>query len=167
MPTRPPIVLRIARVPGNTGDRTDRDTWTALYEREVDDTVTTIRLRIATDETADIRAARPGRAARSGASERLDRPLPPSPEPVRGQRGRMQPGDWIALASLVLAVVTYVTSVIKDDGGASVTQLVTIIEDLVHERAGQPQPLPQPAGATGPTTGTHSGGHDTVPPGSH
>lgn len=128
-----------------------------------------IRLRVTEDAAATITVGR--RRARVGPRSvevALERESLDDGAGTASPRDRMKPGDWIALASLALAVVTYGTSVIKDDRGAPVIHLVTVIDERVPDRPGQQdlhQPLRQqdrpgnltPAGgAPGPGDGTGS-----------
>lgn len=79
-------------------------------------------------------AARAVTAGGVGSEERLARVLAEAPEPIRRLRDRLNPGEWIALATFILGLVTYLTTVVKEDGGVSEDQLVTIIEQMIEQR---------------------------------
>lgn len=79
-------------------------------------------------------AAQAVRAGREGAEERLGRVLDDAPEPVRRLRDRMRPGEWIALAGVLIALAAYLTPILKDDGQVTEQQLVEVIERLIEQR---------------------------------
>lgn len=79
-------------------------------------------------------AARAVQNGRPGAGERLERVLAEAPAPIRRLRDRLTPGEWITLATFILGLVTYLTNVVKNDGGVSEDQLVTIIEQMLEQQ---------------------------------
>jgi hypothetical protein len=126
-------------------------------------------------------AARAVQLGRPGATDRLDRVLEESPEPVRRLKQRLKPADWIALATFVLSLVTYLTTTLKDDGAVTEKQLVTVIERMVEQGnsgdgdlhdplreeehpAGQPQ-APDEAGPVGDDGGAGHGTQELSPDG--
>lgn len=80
-------------------------------------------------------AARAVQAGRPGATDRLDRVLAESPEPIRRLRDRMGPAEWIALAALIVTLVQVLTGIVKDDGQVTEQQLVDVIERLVDDQS--------------------------------
>jgi hypothetical protein len=79
-------------------------------------------------------AARAVQQALEGAEERLDRVLQEAPEPVRRLRD-LKPqtrSDWIALASLIVALVTALMPLVQSGDAVTKEQLDTIVERIVE-----------------------------------
>lgn len=111
-------------------------------------------------------AARAVSERREGAEERLDHVLAEAPEPVRrllDLRPRTWE-QWAALAAIVSALATLLGLLIKDSGGVSEDQLVTIVQELIqsHDQPDNPG-REQQQGTGGGQSGVEPG--DVGPPG--
>lgn len=119
-------------------------------------------------------AARAVQDGREGAEERLDRALAEAPEPIRRLRDRFGLHGWtreqkLALAGIIVTLVTALVPILKDDGAVTERQLVEVIEKAIDQGSDAPSEHAEPendaARRAGHAGASESGGPADAPQG--